>query len=96
LLLLLIFALFGMNSVALGQHHKAPAAPMNLQTSNITSSFVVLSWSAASRATSYDLELNGAQVSSTTASSYTFAGLSACTSTRLASVAATRGAFRHG
>ncbi|MGO9903371.1 MAG: cellulase family glycosylhydrolase [Solirubrobacteraceae bacterium] len=58
---------------------RAPAAPTSVQTSNITSSSILLSWSAVSAAASYGVELGGFS-DSTVSTSYNFTLLSACAS----------------
>jgi hypothetical protein len=55
-----------------------PPAPSNVATSNITNSSVLLSWSAAPGASSYDVYLGGYQTQ-TTGTSYNFTQLAACT-----------------
>ncbi|MEX2211975.1 MAG: fibronectin type III domain-containing protein [Gaiellaceae bacterium] len=58
----------------------APAAPAGLSVSGVSTSALTLSWSAASRASGYRVFLNGSQVSTTSATSYTFSGLACGTS----------------
>ena len=56
-----------------------PAAPTNVRTSNVTASSITLSWSGVAGATSYGVVLGG-YTASTTATSYNFTQLNACTS----------------
>jgi endoglucanase len=56
---------------------KAPAAPTNVRASNITDSSILLSWNAAPRAKSYDVNL-GSYQSSTTGTSFNFTQLTPC------------------
>src|SRR5207248_2411329 len=56
-----------------------PPAPLNAAASNITNTSIQLGWSAAAGAASYDVSL-GSSSSSTTATSFNFTQLSACTS----------------
>lgn len=57
----------------------APTAPTGLAVSATTSSSISLSWNASSGATSYQIYRNGANVGTSTSTSYTDSGLNAST-----------------
>jgi chitodextrinase len=66
---------------------QAPSAPINVSVAGVTTTSLSLSWSASTDnvgVAGYDLYLNGSKVATTTATSYSFAGLVCGTSYTLA------------